>query len=225
MKQYIKNLLSLFFKLYFKTYFISSKNYVSLSGIFFGAIHIKGVGNSLNLKGSNSINTSIIGSRNIINIYGGYSSKIKIVIRGSDNKLNIFNHRGIINTEFIFNGDFNNISIGSDTGIGGARFVVGESHNTISIGRNCMISDFIEIWATDTHDILNINNEIINSSASITIDDNVWIGTGAKILKGIVIGRGSIVGMGSTVVNSIPANCISVGNPNKVVKNNINWKI
>lgn len=52
----------------------------------------------------------------------------------------------------------------------------------------------------------------------ITIEDNVWIGGGSIILAGVTVGKGSVIGAGSVVTKSIPANCVAVGNPCRVVR-------
>ncbi len=53
---------------------------------------------------------------------------------------------------------------------------------------------------------------------SIEIQDNVWIGGGCIILAGVTIGENSVIGAGSVVTHSIPANCVAVGNPCKVIR-------
>ncbi|NOI69350.1 sugar O-acetyltransferase [Vibrio owensii] len=52
----------------------------------------------------------------------------------------------------------------------------------------------------------------------ITIGDSVWIGAGAIILDGVTIGERAIIGAGSVVTKDIPADCVAVGNPCRVVK-------
>lgn len=52
----------------------------------------------------------------------------------------------------------------------------------------------------------------------IEIQDNVWIGGGSIILAGVTIGENSVIGAGSVVTKSIPANCVAVGNPCKVIR-------
>ena len=52
----------------------------------------------------------------------------------------------------------------------------------------------------------------------IRINDNVWIGAGARILDGVEIGRNSIVGAGSVVTKSIPENVTVVGVPARTIK-------
>lgn len=56
------------------------------------------------------------------------------------------------------------------------------------------------------------------SCAPITIEDNVWLGGSVVVCPGVTIGENSIIGAGAVVTRYIPANCIAVGNPARVVK-------
>ena len=58
----------------------------------------------------------------------------------------------------------------------------------------------------------------------MVIEDNVWVGSRALILKGVRVGKGSIVAAGAVVTKDVPQNCIVAGNPAKIVKENISWK-
>lgn len=55
-------------------------------------------------------------------------------------------------------------------------------------------------------------------SSPIVIGDNVWIGGGVIICPGVTIGDGTTIGAGSVVTKDIPARCVAVGNPARVVK-------
>ena len=55
-------------------------------------------------------------------------------------------------------------------------------------------------------------------TAPVRIRDNVWIGMGAVILKGVEIGENSVVSAGAIVTKSVPANVVVAGNPAVVVK-------
>lgn len=55
-------------------------------------------------------------------------------------------------------------------------------------------------------------------SVPVTIEDDVWIGANCQILKGVTIGARTVIGAGSVVTKSIPADCIAAGNPCKVLK-------
>ena len=52
----------------------------------------------------------------------------------------------------------------------------------------------------------------------IVIEDNVFLGANVVVKKGVTIGENSVIGMNSIVTKSIPANCVAVGNPCKVIK-------
>ena len=56
------------------------------------------------------------------------------------------------------------------------------------------------------------------SSAPITLEDNVWLGGSVVVCPGVTNGENSIIGAGAVVTRDIPANCIAVGNPARVIK-------
>ena len=57
-----------------------------------------------------------------------------------------------------------------------------------------------------------------NYALPVKIEDSVWIGGGAILLPGVTIGKNSVIGAGSVVTRSIPANRVAVGNPCRVIK-------
>jgi len=56
------------------------------------------------------------------------------------------------------------------------------------------------------------------SSRGIILDDNVWLGTGTKVLDGVRIGRDVVVGAGAVVTDDLPDGVIAVGVPARVVR-------
>lgn len=56
----------------------------------------------------------------------------------------------------------------------------------------------------------------------IVIEDDAWIGAGAIILRGVTIGRRSIVGAGAVVASNVPDDVTVVGNPARVIRNSVN---
>lgn len=52
----------------------------------------------------------------------------------------------------------------------------------------------------------------------VCICDNCWIGTNVTICPGVTIGENSVIGAGSVVTRSIPANSVAVGNPCRVLR-------
>ncbi len=99
--------------------------------------------------------------------------------------------------------------------------------NKITIGDNCGIGPNVQIYAV-THPVnpqerLSARVDGAFSfwktfSAPVTLGNNVWIGGGSVILPGVTIGDNTTIGAGSVVSKSIPANCLAVGNPCKVIR-------
>ena len=94
--------------------------------------------------------------------------------------------------------------------------------NSIKIGNDCAISDYVQILDSDFHTIT-FEDKTLKVSDAVCIGDHVWIGRSAIILKGVTIGDGAIIGAGSVVTKSIPPRCLAVGNPARVIKENVTW--
>jgi acetyltransferase-like isoleucine patch superfamily enzyme len=113
------------------------------------------------------------------------------------------------------------IIIGENVGISNSTILAWEK---IEIGNNVMIGGGVRIWDTNFHSldpIIRTNGVVDNDvkTAPIKIDDYAFIGAGSIILKGVHIGKNSIIAAGSVVVKSIPENVIAGGNPCKVIRN------
>jgi acetyltransferase-like isoleucine patch superfamily enzyme len=55
-------------------------------------------------------------------------------------------------------------------------------------------------------------------SDSIIIRTGSWIGAGVIILRGVEIGRNSVIGAGTVVTKDVPAGVVYAGNPGKVIR-------
>ncbi|MEG6568015.1 serine acetyltransferase [Thermoanaerobacterium saccharolyticum] len=54
------------------------------------------------------------------------------------------------------------------------------------------------------------------------LGNNVYVGAGAKIIGPVKIGDNVVIGANAAVVNDVPPNCVVVGIPAKIKKENIN---
>lgn len=110
------------------------------------------------------------------------------------------------------------LKIGNNVGMSSTRMWI---HDSVTIGDNVKIGACVLITDTDAHPLDYLARRSSNEgtkSAPIVIEDDVWVGAHSIILKGITIGARSIIGVGSVVVRSIPADCVAAGNPCKVIK-------
>ena len=90
----------------------------------------------------------------------------------------------------------------------------------IEIGRDCAIGRDVVIRSYDGH---TIEQDGYRISEPIVIENHVWIGQGAQILKGVHIGEGAIVAAGAVVTKDVPAHAVVGGVPAKVIKENVKW--
>ena len=118
----------------------------------------------------------------------------------------------------IFTEKDSEIIIGNQVGMTSTRMRIS---NRLVVGDNVKIGACVLLIDTDSHPIdyklRRTSNEGVKS-APIVIEDDVWIGAHSIVLKGVTIGARSIIGAGSVVTKSIPADCIAAGNPAKVIK-------
>jgi acetyltransferase-like isoleucine patch superfamily enzyme len=123
------------------------------------------------------------------------------------------------------------VEIGDGSTIVGGIFMCAER---ITVGRNVIVSYHVTIADSDFHPIdseLRIQDAIANSplgdrsqrpaivSRPVMIEDDVWIGIGAIILKGVHIGRGARIQAGSVVTQDVPPGQTVAGNPAKLIAN------
>jgi acetyltransferase-like isoleucine patch superfamily enzyme len=90
------------------------------------------------------------------------------------------------------------------------------SAENIHIGDNVMMASHCYVSDADWHDLYD-RVASPGKTAPIILEDNVWLGQGAKVLKGVRLGKNTIVAAGAVVAKSFPANSIIGGNPAKLI--------
>ena len=110
------------------------------------------------------------------------------------------------------------IQIGDNVSIGQGFHVIASSDLKISSG--CLISGNVFITDTD-HSYSNIETPVFNQINTVTttsIGENCFIGTGARIQAGTILGNGCIVGANSVIRGAFPDHSVIVGSPGRIVK-------
>ena len=109
------------------------------------------------------------------------------------------------------------IEIGNGTYVGAYTCISGPG--PVKIGKHCLVAAHCGIYGNHHNfdDPTRLIKEQILSSQGITIEDDCWLGTGVKVLDGVTIGKGSIIGASAVVNKNIPPYSIAVGIPAKVI--------
>lgn len=110
-----------------------------------------------------------------------------------------------------------------------------EAVNKVEIGKDTAIGANVTIRDNNSHPISPTYRRMMRHTAHgsiersstrsiskpIIIGENVWIGEGARICKGVTIGDNAVIAACSVVTKNVPANAVAAGNPAKIVKENI----
>ena len=177
-------------------------------------------------KGVGFIRKIIHGDNNFLQV-GKYSvlKKTEILVKGCNNSIVIGKNCFIgENCSFWIEGSNSTILIGDKcTFTHTVHLCVQEDNMKIEIGEDCMLSNNIIIRTSDSHPIYdNIGNRI-NNPQPVKLGNHVWVAPNSKIFKGVCIGSGSIIGSNSVVTKCISDNCLAVGMPSVVKKENVKW--
>ena len=112
------------------------------------------------------------------------------------------------------------IKIGDNCGMSAATIY---ARSSVTIGDRVLIGGGVKIYDTDFHSLDyklrgTFEDKANTKNSSVVIEDDVFIGAGSFVLKGVHIGKCAIVGAGSVVTKDIPEGEIWAGNPAKRIK-------
>ncbi len=110
------------------------------------------------------------------------------------------------------------VSIGAKTVMGQECTISAFQH--ISIGRECIVADRVMLIDFD-HGVVEVERPIRLQGIykrDVRVGHNVWLGYGACVLRGVVVGDNAIVGTSSVVTKEVPANAVVGGSPARVIR-------
>ena len=88
----------------------------------------------------------------------------------------------------------------------------------VSFGDNVFIAPNCGFYTAGHPFDVERRNKGLEYAYPITVGNNVWIGANVSVLPGVSIGDNSVIGAGSVVTRSIPANVLAAGNPCRVIR-------
>jgi maltose O-acetyltransferase len=119
----------------------------------------------------------------------------------------------IISRAQLYTGENGKLVVGKESSLNGVHI---DARELVEIGERVRIAPYTIIMDSDFHDLKDHNKE--GPSSPIYIEDDVWIATRATILKGVRIGKGSVIATGAIVTKDVPPYCVAAGTPARVVK-------
>lgn len=118
---------------------------------------------------------------------------------------------------------YRNIAVGDNVSLGIGAKIIAEKSKVI-IGDNVMFGpDVVVVGGGHSIDVVGLPmSGVVEKSGGedlgVVIDDDVWVGARAIILRGVNVGRGAVVAAGAVVNKSIPPYAIVAGNPARVIR-------
>ncbi len=117
---------------------------------------------------------------------------------------------------------YGTIQMGSDVYIGPGACISGLKG--VRIGNKVLFGPNVTILGGDHNTsivgayMFDVSVKRPEDDLAVTIEDDVWIGANATILKGVTIHRGAIVGAGAVVTQDVPPYSLVAGVPARVVR-------
>lgn len=222
MMKFLNIILYVFYKLYYGKSYLSNRRGLALFRLrLAGSLSMFNEGQIIACK------IKVVGKNNSILFDNNtFIKRCSILIKGDNCTLDVRGGRQMVDSSFELLDSNTSISVKSNTGFNRNRIVVAGIGNRVDIGANCIFAEYAEVWASDTHSILDANtNTRINVDKPVKIGDKVWIGNRALIMKGVNIESESVIGAGSIVTKNIESNSLVAGIPATCIRTEIKWDI
>lgn len=144
----------------------------------------------------------------VLDAYGGEDSGIKI------------GEEALISRNTVLNSKGGFIEIGKRASLG-MMCIIFSRDCAVRVGNDVLLAAYCYLMGGGSHSMERIDIPVAYQGAEcrgIEIGDNVWLGSGAKVLDGCKIGKDSVIGANSFVSTDIPEFVIAAGSPAQVVK-------
>jgi tetrahydrodipicolinate N-acetyltransferase len=140
----------------------------------------------------------------------------------SNARLTVHGNAEICHGTLVLVSDNAHLEIGHKSYINFNSTVICYDH--LIIGSNCAISWNTNILDGNAHELV-VDEVARPRTQPVVLGDSVWIGAGAIILPGVIVGDGAVVAAGSIVTADVPSQTVVAGNPARVVREKVTWRL
>ena len=123
---------------------------------------------------------------------------------------------------------FSNISVGNDVNLGYKPILLA-AKSKIVLGNKIMFGPNVTLVGGGHNTsiigkfMIDVQDKRPEDDLGVIIEDDVWVGAKAIILRGVKIGRGSIIAAGAVVTKNVPPYSIVGGTPSRIIK--FRWEV
>ena len=149
----------------------------------------------------------------------GHKGKVRIGKNSTINSDAVFNPTSGFSHTYLAVGDNGYINIGNNVGMSSVNIT---SYSGVEIEDDVLLGSGVKIWDLDFHEIGYEERmkkpESKGKTIPIKICEGAFVGACTIVLKGVTIGKYSVIGAGSIITKNIPEGEIWAGNPAKYIK-------
>ena len=106
------------------------------------------------------------------------------------------------------------LTVGDDTYVNNGAVL--SARQSVTVGARCQIASGVILMDADFHAVGALSAP--GKAAPIVIEDDVWLATRAVVLKGVTVGRGSVVATGAVVTKDVPPYTLVAGVPARPIR-------
>jgi len=189
---------------------------------------VEGTGHSVTIGSGVTYDPKVVwrirGTGNTLEIQDGATlNRVKIFVEGRNLRVVIGRNVRFKQGTLSVAGDGSSVFIDDDTTWESGQ-IIAEDGESITIGRDCMFSHDVMVRTADGHGIFDATSgELINAAKPVVVEDHVWLGNGARVNKGAILGSGMVLAQASVLSGKAEPRTVYAGVPARPLRTNVNW--
>lgn len=114
--------------------------------------------------------------------------------------------------------------IGRGGSMSATDFWLEGERRALLVGDDPLFSWNIHVRNADSHGLVDLaSGALLNPPQDVVVGPHVWVGQDCKLMKGVRVGAGAVLGAGSVVTRNVPPRCAVAGVPARVLRRDVSW--